>query len=92
MPEQLEEAESMSPSKSRKMKRIEFVVPEPLLEQSLAMAAEEGLAEAEMHRLFWILGRAAYAEMSNKSLTNQKLRHRIAGFKETGELPDDKDD
>jgi hypothetical protein len=92
MPEPLEMTESMPPSKSRKMKRIEFVVPEPLLEQSLEMATDEGLAEAEMHRLFWILGRAAYAEMSNKSLTNQKLRYRIAKFEETGELPDGKED
>jgi len=57
-----------------KMVRIDFSVPGPLLEQMQELAKDEGWKPAELHRMLWVLGFAAYTEQSNKRLINDRLR------------------
>jgi hypothetical protein len=38
------------------------------------LAKDEGWKPAELHRILWVLGLAAYTEQSNKRLVNTRLR------------------
>jgi hypothetical protein len=58
------------------MAYIRFAVPQPLLEEALELAQAEGWKPAELHRIFWERGFAAYAEGSNKRRVNRQLRER----------------
>lgn len=73
MNEELDEA--MPRTDSPQMVEIKFSVPAPLLEDLLAIAQAEGWKPAELHRVIWERGFAAYAEGSNKRLVNRKLRN-----------------
>jgi hypothetical protein len=64
----------MPDSDAPKMVRIDFSVPAPLLEQMQELAKDEGWKPAELHRMLWVLGFAAYTEQSNKRLVNDRLR------------------
>ena len=58
------------------MRRIEFAVPSPLLEQALEIAAAEGWKPAEFYRVVWMLGINSYTDGSNKRLVNLSLRRK----------------
>ena len=68
------EFENMVDTDAPNMTRINLSVPTPLLEEMMVLARDEGWKPAELHRMFWVLGFAAYAEQSNKRLVNAKLR------------------
>ena len=57
-----------------KMEYVKFSVPAPLLKEALELAEAEGWKPAELHRIFWERGFAAYAEGSNKRGVNRSLR------------------
>ncbi len=61
-----------------KMEYVRFAVPAPLLQEALELAESEGWKPAELHRIFWERGFAAYAEGSNKRRVNKSLRKREA--------------
>ena len=70
----MKECEKMPETPAPKMIRIDFSVPTSLHSDAKAIAESEGWKEAELHRIFWERGFAAYAEGSNKRLVNKKLR------------------
>ncbi|MBD2370990.1 hypothetical protein H6G63_30030 [Leptolyngbya sp. FACHB-402] len=57
-----------------KMEVVKFSVPAPLLEEARELAKAEGWKPAELDRIFWERGFAAYAEGSNKRGVNRNLR------------------
>jgi hypothetical protein len=66
----------MPETDAQKMEYIRFAVPAPLLQEALELAEAEGWKPAELHRIFWERGFAAYAEGSNKRRVNRSLRKR----------------
>jgi hypothetical protein len=66
----------MPETDSPNMVPIKFYVPEPLLKDMLEIAQAEGWKPAELHRIFWERGFAAYAEGSNKRRVNRQLRNK----------------
>jgi len=68
------ESENMVDTDAPNMTRINLSVPTPLLEEMMVLARDEGWKPAELHRMLWVLGFAAYAEQSNKRLVHAKLR------------------
>jgi len=66
--------EDMVDTDAPNMTRINLSVPTPLLEEMMVLARDEGWKPAELHRMLWILGLAAYTKQSNKRLVNAKLR------------------
>lgn len=72
----LENPKTMPRTESPNMEDIKFAVPEPLLRQMQDMAADDGWKPAELHRIFWESGFAAYAERANKRLVNEQLRQK----------------
>lgn len=68
---------SVSRNDSKKMERIDFTVPQGLLEQAKALAEFEGYNFSEFCRVLWEKGFASHAEGSNKRLVNQQLRNKL---------------
>ncbi|PHJ59637.1 hypothetical protein VF14_08810 [Nostoc linckia z18] len=68
------EVEEMPKTNAPKMIKIDFSVPESLLEDALELAKAEGWNPSELHRVFWEKGFAVHAEGSNKRLVNRQLR------------------
>jgi hypothetical protein len=64
----------VSRSDNKKMERIDFTVPQGLLEQARELAEFEGYNFSEFCRVIWEKGLAVHAEGSNKRLVNEKLR------------------
>jgi hypothetical protein len=67
---------AMPETNAPKMTKIDFAVPTALLQDAEEMAQAEGWKPAELHRIFWEKGFAAYAEGSNKRLVNRQLREK----------------
>jgi hypothetical protein len=72
----LESPKTMPRTESPNMEDVKFAVPAPLLAQMMDMAAADGWKPAELHRVFWESGFAAYAERANKRLVNEQLREK----------------
>lgn len=72
------EVEQMPETNAPKMIKIDFSVPENLLEDALELAKAEGWKPSELHRVFWEKGFAVHAEGSNKRLVNKQLRKKQA--------------
>ncbi len=70
---------TMPETNAPKMEKIAFAVPAALLEELRAIAELEGWKEAELHRVVWERGFAAYCEGSNKRLVNKQLRSKQSG-------------
>ena len=75
--EETNPSETMPRTDSPRMVEIKFAVPAELLADAQQMADQEGWKPAELHRIFWERGFAAYAEGSNKRLVNKRLRKKI---------------
>ncbi|MBW4443298.1 MAG: hypothetical protein KME10_19060 [Plectolyngbya sp. WJT66-NPBG17] len=76
MTKQILEETEMPETDAPNMEYVRFAVPAPLLQEALELAKAEGWKPAELHRIFWERGFAAYAEGSNKRRVNRSLRKR----------------
>lgn len=68
---------TVSRNDNKKMERIDFTVPQGLLEQARELAEFEGYNFSEFCRVVWEKGLAIHAEGSNKRLVNQQLRKKL---------------
>lgn len=69
---------TVMPPTDKPMTRIEFHVPQPILDDAREVLGDDGWRESEFHRHIWEIGLSAYVEMANKRMEYRKLKKELA--------------
>ena len=67
----------LMPSTDDPMIRIEFHVPQPLLDEAKEMAGDDKIRMSEFHRRLWSLGLVQYAEQASQRMNRRELKQRL---------------